>query len=135
MLFQRIHFSFFFLIFLQADLPFPANFPATTSDRNRIESGFGVSHALISDVNGDNIQDWVIGSPQEDYGGGKSGALYLVMSDAEGGMISFVRITGNSGNFVGQMRYPETLGVSVSRLSPFAINDVRCFFSQTTLKF
>lgn len=78
-------------------------------------SAFAVASA--GDVNGDGIDDLLIGAPQGDGGGAKSGEFYLV----------FGRDTAREGDFAGAVDLGTLDGTSGYRLNGAAANDLAGF--------
>ena len=60
--------------------------------------GFGASAATAGDLNGDGIPDIAVGAPGDDTGGTGSGALHVVLMNADGTIKRTSKITGATSN-------------------------------------
>ncbi|WP_416908660.1 MAG: beta strand repeat-containing protein [Polymorphobacter sp.] len=69
---------------------------ASSGDR----SGLSVSSA--GDVNGDGLDDLIVGAPYDDPNGAEAGASFVVFGKADGALVdlSAIQLNGNTGGFV-----------------------------------
>ena len=78
-------------------------------------SGISVSHA--GDVNGDGLDDLIIGAQYADLGGDQSGAVYVVYGKASGASVNLASIENNDldvhGNSFGYMMNGEEAGANL----------------------
>ena len=80
----------------------------TTND----ESGRSVSAA--GDINGDGLDDLIIGAPSADPNGSLSGASYVVFGKSDGAIVELSEIGGNDGFVINGVTNSDRSGRSVS---------------------
>ncbi len=77
------------------------------------QSGFSVSSA--GDVNGDGLDDLIIGAPRDNPNGGYSGASFVVFGKADGDKVELSDIEGGTGGFaINGVSAGDQSGISVS---------------------
>jgi hypothetical protein len=77
---------------------------------------FGQSISIINDVNGDGIQDLVVGSHTDDDGGDRKGAVWILFLDSTGKVKDHQKISDIEGNFEGNLDDGDHFGVSVTTI-------------------
>lgn len=60
---------------------------------------FARDHAVIGDVNGDGVEDLIIGARSDDDGAIDAGAVYILMMNEYGNVNSYQKISMSQGNF------------------------------------
>ena len=66
---------------------------------------FGWSLSWLGDLDGDGHSDLAVGAIEEGSSPRGYGSVYILFLDASGGLRSYVRITENSGGFVGELSF------------------------------
>jgi hypothetical protein len=77
---------------------------------------FGASVANIGDLDGDGIDDMVVGATGDDDGGSKRGAVYILFMNADGTIDSHQKISDTQGSFTGTLADIDIFGNAVSGL-------------------
>jgi hypothetical protein len=77
---------------------------------------FGSSIATIGDLDGDGIEDLVIGSPGDNDGGYGRGALWILFMNTNGTVNLHQKISDTEGNFTGIFDEAQNLGLSVASI-------------------
>ncbi len=77
---------------------------------------FGVSTAGLGDLDGDGVNDMVVGAPYDDDGGDKRGAVYILFMNSNGTVKSHQKISRTAGNFNTTWGYSNKFGTSVANL-------------------
>ncbi|PVW13316.1 T9SS type A sorting domain-containing protein [Marixanthomonas spongiae] len=77
---------------------------------------FGYSVESIGDLNGDGIEDVVVGSLKDDDGGFNRGALYVLFLNRDGEVDSYQKISDTEGGFQGVLDDWDIFGSSISYL-------------------
>ena len=72
---------------------------------------FGASHGRLSDMNGDQIPDVLVGAPGHDLGG----AVYLLYLQATAIVLSHTKLTTARGGFTGFLASDDIFGTSCTR--------------------
>lgn len=77
---------------------------------------YGAAIANIGDLDGDGINDMIVGSFLDDDGGTDRGALYVQFLNADGTIKSYKKISSTKGNFSGSLDNFDRFGASVCNL-------------------
>ena len=77
---------------------------------------FGLSVALIGDIDNDGVQDLAVGAEADDDGGADAGAVYILFLNSDGRVKAGQKITEGSGGFAGPLDPFDGFGVSVAGL-------------------
>lgn len=77
---------------------------------------YGRSIAAIGDLDGDGINDMVVGSQLDDDGGTDRGAVYVQFLNADGSIKSYQKISDTQGGFIGAIDNTDYFGISVCSL-------------------
>ena len=85
---------------------------------------FGNSLAAPGDIDGDGVEDVVVGAFGDDDGGPSHGAVWILFLNPQGTVDSFTKISSTSGNFGGTIDNGDAFGVSVASLSDIDGNGV-----------
>lgn len=88
---------------------------------------FGSDVAGLGDIDGDGIPDLAVGAYQDDDGGSSSGAVYVVLLNADGTVRAEQKISETAGGLVGPLEAGDNFGVGVGTpgdLDGDGINDV-----------
>ena len=74
------------------------------------EDHFGGSLALIGDLNGDGVQDIAVGAYDDDDGGTKRGAIYILFLNTDGTVSGYQKISDTAGNFTATLDNNDEFG-------------------------
>jgi CHU domain-containing protein/FG-GAP repeat protein/VCBS repeat protein len=77
---------------------------------------YGSSVAAIGDLDGDGINDMVVGSRLDDDGGTNTGAVYVQFLNSDGSIKSYQKISDTQGGFTGAIDNADYFGISVCSL-------------------
>lgn len=77
---------------------------------------FGRSVAPVHDIDGDAVDDLVIGASGDDDGGANQGAVWVLFLDTNGTVQGYQKISATNGNFSGELDQGDAFGVSVADL-------------------
>lgn len=77
---------------------------------------FGRSLAPLGDLDGDGIDDLVVGASRDDDGGPDRGALWVLFLRSDGTVRTHQKISDTAGGFTGTLRHGDLFGVSVDGL-------------------
>jgi len=77
---------------------------------------FGASVASLGDLDGDGTTDIAVGTPGDDDGGSKSGAVWVLFLDPNGMVKNHQKISRTEGNFTGAIDSGDLFGSSVASL-------------------
>ncbi len=80
------------------------------------EDWFGYSVEAIGDLDGDGINDVVVGALKDDDGGFNRGAIYVLFLNDEGQVQSYQKISDTEGGFDGVLDDWDIFGSSISYL-------------------
>lgn len=78
--------------------------------------GFGASVAVVGDVDGNGVVDVAVGVPADNDGGTDRGAVYVLLLDGSGSVVSAAKISAVSGNFAGTLDDYDAFGSAVAAL-------------------
>lgn len=83
-----------------------------------LEAGdeFGASGTSLGDLDGDGVEDWLIGAPEDDDGGEDRGAIYFLFMRADGTLRTQWKISDTFGGFGGYLQDRARFGFSVANL-------------------
>jgi hypothetical protein len=85
---------------------------------------FGFSATSIGDLNGDNINDLVVGAHGDDDGGTDRGAVYVLFLRDDGTVETHQKISDTEGNFAGVLVDGDGFGSSVTSSGDLDGDDV-----------
>lgn len=77
---------------------------------------YGISNCEIGDLDGDSINDMVVGASYDDDGGTNRGAVYVQFLNADGSIKSYQKISDTQGNFTGVLDNGDRFGAGVSAI-------------------
>ena len=77
---------------------------------------FATSLAYLGDLDGDGVGDILVGEPEDDDGGLRRGAVWVLFLDAGGTVKAFQKISSTSGGFAGALEDSDTFGRSVAAI-------------------
>ena len=77
-------------------------------------NGFGISLSGIGDLDGDGVQDIVVGARLDDDGGGNRGAVWVLFLKIDGTVKNHQKISDTEGGFTGTLDNSDNFGYSVS---------------------
>ena len=75
---------------------------------------FGCSVTTLGDVNGDGVNDMLVGAPGDDTAGPESGALWVVTLQPTGDALGAIRVTEGVNGLTGPLKDYELLGTAVA---------------------
>lgn len=74
------------------------------------EDHFGGSLALLGDLNNDGVQDIAVGAYDDDDGGTKRGAVYILFLNTDGTVAGYQKISDTAGNFTATLDNNDEFG-------------------------
>ena len=77
---------------------------------------FGHTVANLGDLDGDGVDDFVIGADQDDDGGPDRGATYILFMSNEGIVKSYQKISSTQGGFLGPLNNGDHFGHGTANL-------------------
>jgi fibronectin type 3 domain-containing protein len=77
---------------------------------------FGISMAILGDLDGDGVVDLVVGAHSDDDGGTSRGAVYILFMNSDGTVKSYQKISDTEGNFMAPLEDIDHIGISVAAL-------------------
>ncbi|MEZ6144010.1 MAG: integrin alpha [Planctomycetaceae bacterium] len=77
---------------------------------------FGSAVSAIGDLDGDGVNDVVVGALADDDGGTNVGAVYVLFLNADGTVKSHQKISSTAGNFTGAIGNYDSFGISLANL-------------------
>jgi len=80
------------------------------------EDRFGSAVASIGDLDGDGIEDLVVGTPLDDGQGDNRGALWVLFLDEDGSVKDRQKVNSGQGDLVGPLDNGDQFGASVAHL-------------------
>lgn len=80
---------------------------------------FGYSVASVGDVDGDGVQDLVVGAPMDDDGGANTGAAYVINLFTDGTVKSVSKISNLGGGLNGMLSAADRFGEAAGALGDF----------------
>ena len=86
--------------------------------------GFGRALAVYPDLDGDGVDELLVGAPNDDTAGANSGALWLLTMNADGTVKGETRITAGLNGFTGPLAPKDHFGSSVATLGDLDGNGV-----------
>ncbi|MCA9076192.1 MAG: FG-GAP repeat protein [Planctomycetaceae bacterium] len=78
--------------------------------------GFGEAVADVGDLNGDGINDLVVGARRDGDGGSTRGAVYVLFLNADGTVNSHQKISSTQGGFTATLDDGDNFGTSIASL-------------------
>jgi len=78
--------------------------------------GFGVSVAGVGDLDGDGVEDIVVGALGDEDGGANRGAVWVLFLNTDGTVKDFQKISDTAGGFAGVLDNNDFFGISVASL-------------------
>jgi cysteine-rich repeat protein len=91
---------------------------AALSDRDE----FGCAVAGPGDIDGDSVEDIVVGAPADDDGGADRGAVYVLFMNTNGTVKSEVKISDATAGFGGSLSDGDRFGSSATHLGDIDTN-------------
>ena len=88
------------------------NFTGTLHDDDRLSQAI----ASLGDLDGDGIDDIVVGAPNDDDGGTNRGAVWVLFLKPDGTVKDYQKISDIDGNFTGTLDDNDAFGLSVTCL-------------------
>lgn len=91
------------------------------------ESYFGSSIANLGDMNGDGVQDLVVGATGDDDGGSYAGAIWVLFMNSDGTVNGFQKISALAGSFNANIEAVDRFGIgldSIGDLNNDGVNDI-----------
>ena len=85
---------------------------------------FGHSVSYLGDINGDGWPDIAVGAPDDDDGGLRRGAAYILLLESGAKVKSFVKLSANEGGFAGRLDDRDQFGFSVAGIGDVDGNGV-----------
>ena len=85
---------------------------------------FGSSAASLGDLDGDGVGDLAVGAPNDDDGGDRRGAVWILFLNPDGTVKSHQKISDTEGGFTGILDHSDWFGQSVASLGD--LNDDGC---------
>jgi len=92
------------------------NFTGVLDNVDRFGSPSVSIGCLDADLDGDGINDLLIGAYADDDGGLNRGAVYILFMNADGTVKSHQKISDTQGNFTGVLSNNDQFGVSITGL-------------------
>ena len=90
-----------------------------------LSDGFGTALAYIGDIDGDNIDDLAVGTPNTQLDRRTNvGAVWILRLNADGSIKAQQQITSGQGNFSGVLDSDDTFGASVAPVGDLNGDDV-----------
>ena len=77
---------------------------------------FGIDTGGIGDLDGDGIEDIVVGAYQDDDGGADRGAVYILFLNANGTVKAEQKISSTVGGLIGPLDNGDAFGTAVDRI-------------------
>ena len=77
---------------------------------------FGTSTAAIGDLDGDGVNDLVVGAASDDDGGNARGAVYVLFLNADGTVRAEQKISDTQGGFAGTLDVGDRLGTAITNI-------------------
>lgn len=77
---------------------------------------FGISVSVLRDLDGDNVDDLVVGAEGDSENGSGRGAVWILNLDAGGGVVGAQKINGTNGGFGGTLDNGDAFGASVGAI-------------------
>ncbi|WGD33728.1 T9SS type B sorting domain-containing protein [Olleya sp. YS] len=122
---MRFYFLFFYLLF--SKILFSQNVTVSSYQKiNDLNGGFsgilndqdnfGVSIDNIEDLDGNGVNDLIVGSFSDDDGGTNRGAVWILFLDSSNNVINETKISNTSGGFGGALDNNDRFGGAVSYL-------------------
>jgi len=96
------------------------NFLGTLDDFDR----FGASICTIGDINFDGVVDIAVGSRTDDDGGTDRGAVWILLLNSDGTVLSHSKISSTQGGFTGSIADGVQFGIALSNLGDLDNNGV-----------
>lgn len=124
---MRLNFLLFYLIFANALLAMSQNITVSSYQKiNELNGGFGgvldnednfgVSIDKIEDLDGNGVDDLIVGSFSDDDGGQNKGAVWILFMDNSNNVINETKISNTSGGFTGVLDNNDRFGGAVAYL-------------------
>lgn len=77
---------------------------------------FGIDVAALGDLDGDGIEDIVVGAHQDNDGANNAGAIYLLFLDTDGTVKSHKKLSATDPLLAGELEDSDTFGTSVDAI-------------------
>jgi len=85
---------------------------------------FGDSVSMINDVNGDNIDDIIVGTANDDDGGLDTGAVYILLLQTAGLVKTYAKISALSGMVNASLESGDSFGAAVIDMGDIDNDDI-----------
>lgn len=83
---------------------------------------FGSSVTVLNDIDGDGIDDWIVGAPLDDDGGTDRGAVYVLFMNANGTVKSEQKISALAGGLADVLDDDDRFGISAVGMGDLDVN-------------
>ena len=96
------------------------NFEGVLDDNDQ----FGSAVANIGDLDFDAVTDLVVGAPLDDDGGTDRGAIWIMIMESNGEIISKSKISSTSGNFSGPLTDGDLFGSTLADVGDLDLDGI-----------
>lgn len=95
---------------------FPVAFAAPTA--------WGTALTVVSDMDGDGVDDWITTDPLDDDGASNAGALYVLFMNSDETIKSFQKISATEGGFSGAIGAEDRFGSAIDNIGDLDGNGI-----------
>src|SRR3989344_7394693 len=123
---MKIFSILFCIVLVISTIIFPQNILGNIENLDNNDT-FGRAVANIGDLNGDGINDIVVGAPYDGDGGINTGAIYILFLNKDGTVKSHQKISASEGSFKGNLNNGDLFGsevISIGDLDGDGITDL-----------
>jgi len=115
---MKIFSILFCIVLVISTIIFPQNILGNIENLDNNDT-FGRAVANIGDLNGDGINDIVVGAPYDGDGGINTGAIYILFLNKDGTVKSHQKISASEGSFKGKLNEDDQFGRGISNIGDF----------------